>query len=274
MNPQLLNDFLRQDECPHLLMDFGNQAFSERMLKEHLDQNSEFASRKLDEISCQVDFLYQRYLKPGDQVLDLACGPGLYTSKLASHQVHCTGFDISPAAIDYAQQQASQYENYQVADLNQFTLETQFDLVLMLFGIANNLRDLDGLLEQLKYNLKPQGKLVIELMDLEFMKGLVAGDGTWTYMNEGGLLSDNPHYQLCRRVWHEDERKLIDRNLIIEDNAQIQVFEGLFWGYCLESLNHLLEKHGFLPGRKVCHELDKGELSQHFFLIETALSPR
>lgn len=274
MNQQLLNDFLRQEECPHLLMDFSNPAFSKRMLKEHLDQNSEFASRKLDEIARQVDFLYQRYLKPGDQVLDLACGPGLYTSKLANHQVHCTGFDISPAAIDYAQQQASQYEHYQVADLNKFKIDTQFNLVLMLFGIANNLKNLDGLLKQLKHNLKPQGKLVIELMDIEFMKGLVAGDGTWTYMNEGGLLSDTPHYQLCRRVWHEDECKLIDRNLIIEDNAQIQVFEGLFWGYNLERLNHLFEKHGFIPGRKVCHELEKGELTQHFFLIETALMPR
>ncbi|MBD1563989.1 class I SAM-dependent methyltransferase [Vibrio anguillarum] len=273
MNKQLLNDFLRQEECPHLLMDFGNPAFSERMLKEHLDQNSEFASRKLDEIERQVDFLYQHYLRPGDKVLDLACGPGLYTSMLANRQVHCTGFDISPAAIHYAQQQASHYEHYQVADLNQFKLDTQFDLVLMLFGIANNLKDLDGLLAQLRSNLKPEGKLVIELMDLAFMKSLVAGDGTWTYMHEGGLLSDNPHYQLCRRIWHEDEGKLIDRNLIIDDNTQIQVFEGLFWGYCLNRLDDLLENNGFLPARIICHELEKGELTQHFFLIETALMP-
>ena len=39
--------------------------------------------RKLEEIDTQVEFLYQRYLKSGYQLLDLACGPGLYTSRFA-----------------------------------------------------------------------------------------------------------------------------------------------------------------------------------------------
>jgi predicted TPR repeat methyltransferase len=36
------------------------------------------------------------------RILDLGCGPGLYTQRLASLGHTCVGIDISPASIAYA----------------------------------------------------------------------------------------------------------------------------------------------------------------------------
>lgn len=53
------------------------------MLEAHLDQTHDGASRRTAEIEKTVSHLtISGFLKTGDQVLDLGCGPGLYSSKL------------------------------------------------------------------------------------------------------------------------------------------------------------------------------------------------
>jgi SAM-dependent methyltransferase len=272
MNTEILKDFLPATRGSHYLMDFGDRAFSQRMLKEHLNQGSEFASRTASEIDRQVSFLFDKYLTQEDKLLDLGCGPGLYTSRFAQKGVTTLGLDVSPAAIEYAKEHATSKETYQQIDLDKFHSTEQFDLVLLLFGIANNLERLEELLNKLKHNLKPGGKLVFELMNLEFMKSLEQGNGTWVFHPEGGLLSEKPHYQLCRRVWLEEQKTLIDRNMVITDSAQTSMHEGVFFGFELDDFSQLIRKAGYKEASIICHQLVKGELTKHFFMVETELA--
>ena len=57
---------------------WNEQAFSRRLLDEHLDQTHDAASRRLPVIGRQIQWIHHRVLhaKPG-RVLDLCCGPGL-----------------------------------------------------------------------------------------------------------------------------------------------------------------------------------------------------
>ncbi|MEQ1977614.1 class I SAM-dependent methyltransferase [Xenorhabdus sp. SGI240] len=272
MNTEILKDFLPAIRSSNYIMDFGDRAFSQRMLKEHLNQGSEFASRTISEIDRQVSFLFDQYLTQGDKLLDLGCGPGLYTTRFAEKGVTTLGVDVSPAAIEYAKEHATSAETYQQIDLDKFDSNEQFDLVLLLFGIANNLERLETLLRKLKRNLKSGAKLVFELMDLEFMKSLEQGNGTWVFHPEGGLLSEQPHYQLCRRIWLEDQKTLIDRNMVITDSAQTSIYEGVFFGFELDDFNQLLQKAGYKEAHIICHQLEKGELTKHFFMVETELA--
>ena len=56
--------------------------FSKRMLKEHFSQDHDAASRRLEIIDKHVDWVHNALLLGKSvNLLDLGCGPGLYTSR-------------------------------------------------------------------------------------------------------------------------------------------------------------------------------------------------
>jgi len=64
---------------------------SKSMLEAHLDPDSDAASRKHATINKEVEHLVSSgWLKPGDRVLDLGCGPGLYASRLSEKGLRLT----------------------------------------------------------------------------------------------------------------------------------------------------------------------------------------
>jgi SAM-dependent methyltransferase len=77
--------------------------FSARMLKEHLSQEQNAASRRSERIDAHVAWIHHELLDGNPtQVLDLGCGPGLYSNRLARLGHNCVGIDYSPASIAYA----------------------------------------------------------------------------------------------------------------------------------------------------------------------------
>ena len=77
--------------------------FSERMLQVHLSQEHDWASRRFEKIDVHVDWIHHKLLSGRPvRILDLGCGPGLYTSRLARLGHECVGIDFSPASIAYA----------------------------------------------------------------------------------------------------------------------------------------------------------------------------
>ena len=86
---------------------WSDPAFSARMLREHLLQVHDRASRRFETVDRHVQWIHQSLLGAGPgRVLDRGCGPGLYTSRLASRGHRCVGIDYSPASIEYARSQA------------------------------------------------------------------------------------------------------------------------------------------------------------------------
>ena len=79
---------------------WNDPGFSQRMLKEHLSQDHDAASRKFERIGQHVHWIHHNALdgKPG-KLLDLGCGPGLYANRLAKLGHECIGIDFSPASI-------------------------------------------------------------------------------------------------------------------------------------------------------------------------------
>ena len=70
------------------------------MLREHLTQDHDAASRRLPIIDLHVAWIHRQVLgeKPST-ILDLGCGPGFYTDRLSRLGHTATGLDFSPAAI-------------------------------------------------------------------------------------------------------------------------------------------------------------------------------
>jgi 2-polyprenyl-3-methyl-5-hydroxy-6-metoxy-1,4-benzoquinol methylase len=77
--------------------------FSERMLREHLSQDHDMASRRVEWIDKQVAWIHAAVLSGREsQILDLGCGPGFYAHRLATLGHDCLGIDFGPASIEYA----------------------------------------------------------------------------------------------------------------------------------------------------------------------------
>lgn len=111
---------------------------SKSMLKAHLDQTHDGASRKTAEIEKTVSHLIgSGFLKTGDRVLNRGCGPGLYSSRLCREGMRVTGIDISRNSIEYVRAQAEREQldiGYSCTDFFDLEYEGAFDVVLQIYG--------------------------------------------------------------------------------------------------------------------------------------------
>lgn len=200
---------------------WDDPAFSARMLREHLSQAHDAASRRAEIIDRHVGWIHYRVLFDSpSHILDLGCGPGLYSSRLAARGHICTGIDFSPASIDYAKQWAADHKlacTYTLADIRQADFGRDFDLVMLIFGEFNVFKPDDArlILRKAHTALRPGGTLLLEPHRYDFVRELGQQPATW-YASAGGLFSDQPHLVLNECFWDADLHVTTERYFIID----------------------------------------------------------
>ena len=200
---------------------WNDPGFSERMLAEHLSQEHDLASRRAETIDQQVEWIVSRVLRSRPaRVLDLACGPGLYASRLARQGCEYVGIDFSPASIRHAQEIAGRDGlscTFRHADMRDGEFGEGFDLVMMIYGQFNVFQRDRGLqiLENAHMALKPGGLLLLEIQSLEqIQKGGEAGP-SW-YTAPSGLFSAEPPLVLQENFWDQEAAASTSRFSIID----------------------------------------------------------
>ena len=233
---------------------WNDPEFSERMLREHLDQTHGAASRQRPEILRQVDWFWQQLdLAPGARVLDITCGPGLYTTELARRGVLVTGIDFSPASIRYARDLAAQEGvadrcTFIQADVRMALAEQtgqSYDAALFIYGQLSvfTRAETATLLRQADAALRPGGRMVIELLDFERID---KSDSNFWFTDDRGLWGDRPFMVLGERYWDNNERTAIDRFHVIDlETGAMQVIGLPDCGYETEEFLSLLHACGF-----------------------------
>src|SRR6202035_4019365 len=73
-----------------------------RLLREHLDQSHDGASRRRAVISGHLRRLRTLLPPAPARILDAGCGPGLYAVPLAASGHQVTGVDVSAPALQHA----------------------------------------------------------------------------------------------------------------------------------------------------------------------------
>ena len=142
---------------------------SRQMLAAHLDPDTDAASRHPETIERSVSWIVQVLgLNPGDAVLDLGCGPGLYAYHLAEMGLQVTGIDFSSGSIDYARQYALDHDleiNYRCQDYLTLEDQAQYDAALLIYGdfcpLSPDQRR--KLLDNIHRALKPEGVFVLDI---------------------------------------------------------------------------------------------------------------
>jgi SAM-dependent methyltransferase len=135
-------------------------AFSERMLREHLDQNHDAASRRIPEIRAQVQVMMGWLgLQPGDRLFDVTCGPGLYAQEFAERGVAVTGVDFGPASVAYARELCAGLPcEFHLKDVREMDFAGEgFDAAIYLYGQFTVLRPAEAadVLRRIRAALRP-----------------------------------------------------------------------------------------------------------------------
>jgi SAM-dependent methyltransferase len=195
--------------------------FSQRMLREHLTQEHNAASRRFEIVDSHVRWIHDEVLKERPtKVLDLACGPGLYANRLAGLGHGCVGIDFSPASVAYAQEQAGREGldvNFIQHDIRTADYGDGYGFAMLIFGEFNVFRPAEAreILTKACRALVPGGLLLLEPHTFETVREVGMRPSTW-YSSQSGLFSENPYLCLEENLWDDDSHVTIERYYIVD----------------------------------------------------------
>ncbi len=222
---------------------------SKSMLKAHLEQAHDGASRKVIEIEKTVSYLISSgFLKTGDKVLDLGCGPGLYSSRLCGEKMKVTGLDISGRSIEYARSHAEKAGldiEYKCADFFSIKYEEAFDVVLQVYGeictFSDEKRNL--LLSLIFRALKDNGIFIFDVStrSLRMREGL---RNRW-YVSEGGFWRPGKHLVLEEGFDYPENDIWLNQYIVVDEEGTVKTYRLWLHDYSLETMSRVLEQNGF-----------------------------
>lgn len=223
-------------------------AFSQRMLSNHLSQDHDWASRRQSIIEQQVEWIASQ-LSPGAHILDLGCGPGFYTHRLAERGFHCTGVDFSPASVNWACQQAQNAGlniDYIQQDIRAYWPDRSFDFIMMTFGELNVFSSEDArlLVNHCALWLDPGGRLLTEVHTFEEVKRQGMAEVSWQRCPDG-LFLGVPHLLLTEHGWDEKTQISSTQFWTIEVNGHTSRFGSQMTAWRDEEYASLLNNAGF-----------------------------
>ncbi len=98
---------------------------------------------------------------PGDEILDLGCGPGELFTHLPDG-VRYTGVDISPQYIARARERYGDRATFEVADASQLALSGRRFHIVMAIALLHHLDDgqAEALLREVAVLLEPSGRFI------------------------------------------------------------------------------------------------------------------
>ena len=109
-------------------------------------------------------------------ILDLGCGGGLTCEPLSRLKANVTGIDFVKKNIDVAKEHAKESKlkiDYIYSDLEKFKIDKKYDLILAL-EILEHLDDWENAINNIKKNLKPNGKIIFSTINRTNLSRLFA----------------------------------------------------------------------------------------------------
>lgn len=123
--------------------------------------------------SQEVQQLLELLAGEPESVLDLGCGPGRHALPLADAGLRVTAVDTSPSLLEQlAQARGARDIEIVEADMREFVRPQAFDLVVVMwtsFGYFTDEADHRHVLANIRESLAPGGRLVLDLVGLEYL---------------------------------------------------------------------------------------------------------
>lgn len=248
-----IKELLKYSEKPELyepgnVIMWTDPYISKQLLDIHLNEHIDLGSRKPETIRKTVDWVLSHMNKEKLNILDLGCGPGLYTELFARKGYKVTGVDFSENSVNYAKQEADK-KGLDINYLHQNYLELNvpdntFDLVTLIYtdlGVLNP-DERDILLGNIKKALKPGGIFIFDVLNDKDLDKKVSPKN-WEASNSG-FWRANPYLALSESFLFEKEKVVLSQHVVAED-GRTEVYR--FWTHFFshEDISNVLSPHGF-----------------------------
>lgn len=212
-----------------------------QMLKYHIDQTHNIASRKGETIQKTVDFI-SSFLNKDDTICDFGCGPGLYTDLLQRNGLNVIGCDISDNSLDYARKHNKNVDYRKFNYINE-QLEQKIDTAMMIY---------------LDFGAMPE---VSQCKFLHFLHNSLNDDGLFFF----DVCAIKAYDQITESVLHRTEtngffmdgicqietttKKYNENHIVLKHDKAIghKIIELYNWDkyFELNEIGNLLSKNGF-----------------------------
>lgn len=202
---------------------------SEQMLRLHLDEEGDVASRNATFIDRSVEWIASRFdLTAGTTIADFGCGPGLYSSRLARRGARVTGIDFSTRSIRHATAEAKA-DNLPVSYVTQNYLEYEtekgFDLILMITcdfcALSPAQREL--LASRFFSFLNPGGHVLLDVYSVAAFQRRQERAG-YELHEANGFWTPNRCYEFSNTFRYEQEWVVLDKYTIIEPDRARTIY--------------------------------------------------
>jgi len=203
-----------------------------QMLKFHLNENVDIASRNTKFIDRSVEWIVSHFNVTEDtKIADFGCGPGLYTTKLAKRQANVTGIDFSKSSIQYAQEAANKQGlsiHYIHQNYLEFETDDRFDIILMIMCdfCALSPAQRKKMLNLFHTILKPGGSVLLDVYSQNAFEQ--RQEQTLYEINlQNVFWSPNKYYGFLNTFKYEKEKVICDKYTIIEATGTRTIYNWL-----------------------------------------------
>lgn len=177
---------------------WAEQHISKELLKAHLNTNFDGASRSYEFIDQSVEWICNTI--PSDKypvMLDMGCGPGLYTERFYKKGYSVTGIDVSQNSISYACNSALEKGldiTYRCQDYLEAEIEGNYDLITMIYcdygALSSDNRQ--KLMKKIYNCMKPGGVLLLDVFTTKKYENFKDMQ-SWEFCQEGGFWREEPY---------------------------------------------------------------------------------
>lgn len=220
---------------------------SKKMLEYHLDGSIDASSRNIEFIDQSVLWIVNHFnLDSNSSVLDLGCGPGLYTNRFAEKGINVTGVDFSRRSIEYAKKTQLKYVDYINKNYLNFVTDKKFDIITMIMcdfsALSHEQRRI--ILEKSGNMLKPNGKVILDVHSLNYFNQKEE-ISAYEFNHMDNFWSSEDYYCFINTFKYDNQKITLDKYTIIE-KERIRVVYNWLQCFSVESLKKEFEENNFV----------------------------
>lgn len=222
---------------------------SKGMLEAHLSPDDDAATRKHSFIDASVKWISEiAPLATHPKLIDLGCGPGMYTSRLSDKGYDVTGVDISERSIEYAKgeaEAAGRSIDYRVMNYLELDESEVYDVALLIYCDYGALSDTERLqiLKNAYVALKPGGKMIFDVFTPNQYTAQ-SEKRAFAMYDKGGFYKDSPHLCLYSHLIYGETVRL-DQYLLLDSEDRLDVINVWDTYFTLEALKKEVESAQF-----------------------------